>query len=90
MLTEFQKAKAKAKAKYKDEIRCINHWEKIDKKIKKQKQKGVTSFEMTLPHNSLGFDDEFKITAYAEKYGYEIEDENIGVLESTYYLRASK
>lgn len=71
--------KAKYKKEYKDKVRNLKYWNRIERLFKKQKCK---TFTMGFKHPE--YDNELLIEAIAKKYGYEIIAEHLTREKSTY------
>jgi hypothetical protein len=69
--------------KYKNEVKLIKYWDKIEKIFISHKKNKDKSFTYTFKHKDE-YDDEFKIEAIAAEHGYKIVDEDLRHNKSTY------
>lgn len=85
-MTNFEELKAQIKQEYKTKMESVNHWEKVCKEFQKHQRRNVDAFSLSFPH-TRDLDNEAKIEAYANEYGFTIAGEELGLLTSVYSFK---
>lgn len=75
-----------ATKEYKDKLKEIVYWKDVAGMFRKNKEKGVKEMVASFPHEG-NKDNEEKVRAMAEHFGYEIVDELVKMQESVYSFR---
>lgn len=89
-MKKYDDFRKNAKVKYINKLKEIRYWEKVESKIKKFKEKGKEEFIMEFPHDVFSNnvkDDELKIEAIANYYGYKIVDESLLTNKTIYEFK---
>lgn len=71
------------KKEFEEEISAIRYWKSIAKLMSNHQKSKTKEFTLSFPHQSYK-DDESKIVAYADSFGYVITDEKLTGTTSTY------
>lgn len=88
MLKRYKKQKEKCKQTYKQKLKEIRYWNKIEHLFIKNKRKKKYEFSHLFKHEFY-YDDEGHIENIANTYGYKISYENI-TAKNTFYLFRQK
>lgn len=89
MRDRFKVAKIRAKKEYEEKMEEIIYWQKVNKAFRLHKKKNDEFFKMSFPHDIFSNfvkDDEIKIEAFANEYGYELSDETLLGGRTIYYF----
>ena len=80
---KYAEHKKRARNAYKDELKQIRFWDKVEKSFRKQSGKH-RCFSMSFRHPD--FDNEMKIEGIARLYGFRIVGEQLYPQSSVYYF----
>lgn len=83
LLFKYQTNLNRIKKKYKEDVRLIKYWNKIEKIFIKHKKNLDTEFVYEFKHKNE-YDDEAKIKSMASEYGYKVVDEDLRTYKSVY------
>lgn len=86
---DFKNKKEKILKDFITDMSEVRYWENISKKIEKFSKDSVKSFSLSFEHDlksKFAKDDELKIEALADVYGYKIINEDINALNTIYYF----
>lgn len=86
---DFKNKKEKILKDFITDMSEVRYWENVCKKIDAFSKDNVKSFSLSFEHdlkNKFVKDDELKIEAFADMYGYKIINEDIKALNTIYYF----
>lgn len=78
------------KKQFKNELKELAYWRKIRKRFKTRAKMKIETFELQFKHDiksDIVYDDELKIEAFADEFGYEIVNEEIKFDRSIYVFK---
>ncbi len=84
---DFNELMSKAKNEYREKKAFVKYWSKIERKFRRMQMTFSPMFVMSFKHDIHGdliYDDEFRIRAIADYYGYNITGEDLKANASVY------